>query len=141
MAKRYRDYLPVDTDVTVDHQERDNLLTDLPKRVLPRTDVPSYLLKTPMQEQDRHSDSYHTNQPQARHMGHRALFTRPALADNLKMVERNLARGGGMWFSGSATTPGHSHLPPASPNQRKDDSAEPRVPYGDGTPLKGHPKD
>lgn len=111
--------------VVSDHVDRSGS-TALPKRVLPRTDVPAYLLGTPMQEQDRHSDSFHTNQPQAMQGGHLADFQRPGLADNLALIGRNLARGAGKWFG--------SRL-------RRDDSAEPTVQAGDGTPLKGHPKD
>lgn len=134
-----RNHLPP-PQVTSDHQER-TATADLPKRVLPRMDVPSYLLGTPLQEQDRHSDSFHTNQPQVRQQGNRSGFTRPGLADNLALIARNLSRGNGRYFDGSAAVGEHDHLPPATPHARKDDSGEARVPYGDGTPLKGHPKE
>lgn len=112
-----RDHLPPQ-GVVDDHVTRTGT-SDLPKRVLPRTDVPDYLVGTPLQEQTRHADSFHTNQPQAMQAGDRADFRRPSLADNLALIARNLARGAGSWFA----------MP-----WRKDDSAEARVPAGDGTP-------
>lgn len=63
----------------------------LPKNVLPRTDVPDYLSESPLQEQSRHLDSFHRNQPQANHAGDNAAFSRPGLADNLKLIQDNLA--------------------------------------------------
>jgi hypothetical protein len=60
--------------------------------VLPHTDVPQYLLETPLQEQDRHLDSFHRNQPQANQGGDGFLgLNRPGLGDNLELITRNLA--------------------------------------------------
>lgn len=72
------------------HVERNETGT-LPRTVLPRTDVPEYLSETPMQEQGRHAQSFHTNHPAAQHAGHSAAFQRPGLEDNLKLIQENLA--------------------------------------------------
>jgi hypothetical protein len=58
---------------------------------LPHTDVPPYLLETPMQEQQRHLDSFHRNQPQANHAHDKDTFSRPGLGDHLDLISRNLA--------------------------------------------------
>jgi hypothetical protein len=60
--------------------------------VLPHTVVPQYLLETPLQEQDRHLDSFHRNQPQANQAGDGFQgLNRPGLGDNLELITRNLA--------------------------------------------------
>lgn len=93
----------------------------LPKNVLPHTVVPAYLAETPLQEQQRHLDSFHRNQPQANQGFDKSTFSRPGLADNLALIERNLE----LW---SGTDHAYFDMPWRAPY------AEDRVVTGDGTP-------
>jgi hypothetical protein len=83
---------------TVQHHEehllnnqQEGVRDEMNFNVLPHTEVPAYLIDTPLQEQQRHLDSFHRNQPHANHAHDKASFSRPGLADHLELISRNLA--------------------------------------------------
>src|SRR5690625_229568 len=89
MATRRRsNSLPVNDAFIKDHVTGGSSGSDLPRIVLPKTIVPDYLDETPLQEQPRHDESFHQTNPGT---GSTKKFYRPTLADNLKLIDRNLS--------------------------------------------------
>lgn len=90
-----RDHHPTDEhhEEHLQNSQVDGVRDVLRRNVLPHTEVPAYLAETPMQEQQRHLDSFHRNQPHANQGfdGASGGFARPGMGDNLDLITRNLA--------------------------------------------------
>lgn len=85
---------PVHHEEHIENTQQEGVRDAIPYNVLPHTVVPQYLTETPLQEQDRHLDSFHRNQPQANQAGDKLFaggFSRPSMGDNLDLIRRNLS--------------------------------------------------
>ena len=114
---------PVHNEEHVKNTQTEGVRDTIPYNALPHTLVPQYLIETPLQEQDRHLDEFHRNQPQANHAGNKDGFSRPGMGDHLDLIRRNLADT--QYFEMRWRAPYDT---------RGKDGAEVVVTTGDGTP-------